>query len=118
LLSDISPTARALLRSQAGPHAARVFTALLTSDTTALEPHLFRVFLLRRLRLPLPLSVNHCRCRRSLDPFGDHRAACSTAGVLQARNRPLEVAAARARREAGARVTENKLLRDLNLGVS
>ena len=42
----------------------------------------FRVLVLRRLRLPLPLSVRSCRCGRLLDVLGHHRAACSTAGVL------------------------------------
>jgi hypothetical protein len=111
LPSDLSRTARDLLRMQAGPHAARVFNALPTSDTTTLEPHLFCGFLLRRLCLPLPLSANHCRCRHSLDPFCDHHATCSRDAVLKARRRPLEVAAARACREARARVTENALLR-------
>ena len=43
----------ALLLSQAGPCSAQVFTML----PTALEPSHFCVLLLRRLRLPLPLSV-------------------------------------------------------------
>ena len=61
--------------------------------------------LLRRLRLPLPLTERTCRCRRILDPLGDHRAACSRAAVLRSRGVPLEHAAARVCREAGARVT-------------
>ena len=71
--------------------------------------------LLRRLRLPLPLSARVCRCRRILDPLGDHRAACAQAGVLRGRGVPLERAAARVCREAGARVTTNTRLSDLNL---
>ena len=49
---------------------------------------------------------------RRLDPCGDHRAAC-------ARNhgRPLERAAAQVCREAGARVTVNSCLADMNLPV-
>ena len=35
--------------------------------------------LLRRLRLPFALSARSCRCRRPLDPLGDHRAACARA---------------------------------------
>ena len=45
------------------------------------------------------------------------RAACPTAGVLVRRACPLERAAARICREAGARVATNVFLRDLNLGL-
>ena len=45
-------------------------------------PHIFRVLLLRRLRLPLPLAERVCRCRRTLDTYSDHRAACARAGPL------------------------------------
>ena len=54
-----------------------------------------------------------------MDTKGDHRAACSTAGVLQARAVPLERMWARVAREAGARVRTHAYLRNLNLvGVS
>ena len=66
-------------------------------------------------RLPLPLSARICRCRRTLDPLGGHRGACAQAGVLRGRGIPLERAAARVCREAGARVTTNTRLSDLNL---
>ena len=42
----------------------------------------FRVLLLRRLHLPLPLSSLNCRCGRPLDCFGHHRSACAVSGVL------------------------------------
>ena len=70
--------------------------------------------LLRRLRLPLDLDDHRCRCGRSLDTLGDHRAACSTVGVLQTRAKPLERAWARVCREAGGHVRTHRLLRDLN----
>ena len=77
------------------------------------------MLLLRRLQLPLPLSVRRCGCGGLLDPHGDHRAACSTCGVLRRRAKPLEKALARVCREAGARVAEDVLLRNLNLeGIS
>ena len=50
----------------------------------------FRILLLRRLRLPLPLAPRTCSCRGRLDAFGDHRAACAASGVLAARAGPLE----------------------------
>ena len=109
----------ALIRSQSGRYAGRVFTVLPTSQSTTLSSAELRVLLLRRLQLPLPLSVRRCGCGGLLDPHGDHRAACSTCGVLRKRPKPLEKALARVCREAGARVAEDVLLRDLNLtGIS
>ena len=52
-----------------------------------------------------------------LDPFGDHRAACATSGVLPARALPLEHAVARVCREAGARVARTVRLADMNVDV-
>ena len=48
--------------------------------------------------------------------LGHHRAACAEAGVLGKRGFPLECAAAQVCREAGARVTTNSFIRDLDLG--
>ncbi|OLP76386.1 hypothetical protein AK812_SmicGene43688 [Symbiodinium microadriaticum] len=73
--------------------------------------------LLRRLRLQLPLVPAFCPCRRRLDALGDHRASCPRSGLLRSRAVPLERAAARVCREAGATVATNVLLRDLNLVV-
>ena len=47
--------------------------------------------------------------------FGHHRAACAAAGVLGRRGFPLEVAAAQVCREAGARVSTNLHVRDMDL---
>ena len=81
--------------------AARVFTVLPTSDIVAVsDPH-FRVLLLRRLRLPLPLGPRACSCRSFLGEYGDHRAAFSNSGVLASRALPLERAVARVCLEAG-----------------
>ena len=74
-----------------------------------------RVLLVRRLRLPLDLNDKKYRCGHALDALGDHRAACSTAGVLQVRAVPLERAWARVVREAGARTKTHTYLRNLNL---
>ena len=117
LLSTLDPSSEALLRSQQGPFASRFLTTVPTCPALSYPSHLFRVLLLRRLRLPLPLSQRYCRCRRPLDSLGDHRAACARAGVLRSRGCPLERAAARVCREAGARVTCNTRLADMNLQV-
>ena len=84
---------------------------------TRLEPHLFRVRLLRRLRLPLTLSGRSCRCGLPLDSSGHHRAACARAGLLGRRGFALESVAARICREAGGRVTTNVMFRDLDLAA-
>ena len=52
---------RALLRSQRGPLASAAVTALPTSRATRMDGQPFRILLLRRLRLPLPLSSHTCR---------------------------------------------------------
>ena len=70
------------------------------------------------LRLPLPLSPAFCRCRQRLDVCGDRAAACPRSGLLRARGMPLERAAARVCREAGATVTLNTLVRDLNVDAT
>ena len=115
--SSPSPASRALLLSQAGPHSSRAFTVLPTHEDVTLPGAHFRVPLLRRLRLPLPLAPRACACRRPLDVLGDHPAACATAGVLASRTIPLERALARVCREAGARVARNVRLADMNLDV-
>ena len=114
-LREADSASAALLLSQAGPHAARVFVARPTLPEFSLASPIFRVLLLRRLRLPLPLTAARCRCQARQDPFGDHRAACPRSGVLRARAGPLERATARVCREAGATVALNVLVRDLNL---
>ena len=112
---SIPPASQALLHSQAGPFASRAFTTIPYTTEFEYPSHLFRILLLRRLRLHLPLSARLCRCRRPLDPLGDHRAACAQSGVLRARGGPLERAAARICREGGARVATNIRLADLNI---
>ena len=112
---SVGPAELALLDSQSGPFAARILTVRPTVPELAVDSALFRVLLLRRLRLPLPLAPARCRCQRPLDVLGDHVAACPRSGTLRQRGGPLERAAARVCREAGAAVATNVLVRDLNL---
>ena len=86
---------RALLRSQGGSGAGAALQTGPTCPLTRIDPALFRVLLLRRLRLPLPLSIRSCQCGRPLDSCGHHRAACARAGVLGRRGFAVESAAAR-----------------------
>ena len=105
----------AMVRSQGGPGAGLALSTCPTSRLTKIPPQLFRVVLLRRLGLPLPLTARSCRCGRPLDSCGHHRAACARAGVLAGRGWALESAVARVCREAGGRVTTNVMIRDLDL---
>ena len=115
LHAALDPASQALLLSQGGAHGGRALTAFPTAPEFTFPDSHFRILLLRRLRMPLPLAARRCRCRRFLDPLGDHRAACHRCGVLGPRGVPLEHAAARVCREAGARVATNVFLRDMNL---
>ena len=53
---------RAMLRSQSGPLAGVPLSTTLCNFLSRIDSHFFRVLLLRRLRLPLPLSARLCRC--------------------------------------------------------
>ena len=83
-------------------------TLVPASAALRIDSHHFRVLLLRRFRLPLRPVSRTCRCGGFLDPFGHHRAACSRAGVLAG-------GVTRICREAGARVSTNVFVRDLDL---
>ena len=93
--TELDPASRATLLSQAGPGGSVAAAALPTRDEFRLQDDTFRCVLLRRLRLPLPLEPRACRCGGALDPLGDHRTACPTAGVLVRRAGSLERAVAR-----------------------
>ena len=54
---SVGPAELALLDSQSGPFAARILTVRPTVPELAVDSALFRVLLLRRLRLPLPTPV-------------------------------------------------------------
>ena len=108
---------KALLLSQAGPHGGRAFNVLPTAPEFTFPDSHFRILLLRRLRMQLPAGPSRCRCRRRMDKFGDHRAARANSGVLRPRGVPLEHAAARICREAGARVARNVFLANMNIDV-
>ena len=109
LTGRLDPSSIALLDSQSGPFAAKVLTALPTSPELRLEPASYRVMLLRRLHLQLPLAPAFCPCRRRLDALGGHRASCPRSGLLRSRAVPLERAAARVCREAGATVAKRRI---------
>ena len=107
----------ALLHSQSGSCAGEHLTALPLEKDLKWKPEQLKTLLLRRLRLPLQVGARHCKCGQALDCFGDHRAACGTAGVLQTRAVPLERMWRRVCREAGGRVHRTGFLRDMNFGA-
>ena len=115
VLTERGRPSQALLRSQAGRCAGEHLTLLPLSEELQWENAKLRALLLRRLRLPLDLDERRCRCGKTLDWLGDHRAACGTGGVLQTRAVPLERMWARVGREAGARVRTHAYLNDLNV---
>ena len=115
LLSVMSDSEKAMLRSQGGCGAGAAFSTSPNCALTRIEPPFFRTLLLRRLRLPLSLTQRDCRCGRPLDSCGHHRAACARSGVLGRRGFAVESAAARVCREGGARVTTNILVRDMDV---
>ena len=90
LFADLDPASRALLLSQGGEAAGCAFTATPSSPDTAVPDAEYRVLLLRRLRLPLPLAPKHCACGGLLDDLGDHRSACAQIGALARRAGLLE----------------------------
>ena len=115
LWPGLSLPSRALLRSQGGPLAGLPFTCFPTAAHSRFDAQPFRLLLLRRLWLPLPSSARNCRCGLPLDSSGHHRAACAVAGVLGRRGFAVESAAACVCREAGARVSLNVRVQDMDL---
>ena len=104
--------------SHSGWNAGAALAHAPTAREYTVPPHLFRVLLLERLRLPLPVTEAVCEgCHACLDVYGYHRAACSRTGRLKKRATPTERTLARIFCEAGARVRYNAFLRDMNVGV-
>ena len=102
----VRPDVRALLRSQAGPHAGVWLAAIPTHPATTLPPNLMHLALRRRMRLPLPLTRARCGgdgapgCGAVVDNLGDHVLACPRTGLLARRGFVLERAWIHVVREA------------------
>ena len=118
LLSTRSAASRAHLRSHSGCNAGAALAHAPTSKEYTIPPQLFRVLLLERLQLPLPVTEATCEgCHSALDVRGRHGAACTLSGRVKKRATPTERVLARVCREAGARVRFDAYLRDMNVGV-
>ena len=85
LLPSLPPASRAMLRSQAGPHAGAWLTAIPSDRHTSLAPDVMLIALRRRLRLPLPLAPATCGdrdapgCGQRSDALGDQ---CPLTGLV------------------------------------
>ena len=102
LLSGRAAAHRAHLRSHSGWNAGAAI---------AFAP-------LESLQLPLTVTEVVCEgCQAPLDAHGRHSAACPRSGRSKKRATPIERVLAHVCREAGARVTFNAFLRDMNVGV-
>jgi hypothetical protein len=55
---------------------AHFITATQLEPAHRLSPHLFRIAMARRLRLPVHTYRKKCKCKRWLDIFGDHYFDC------------------------------------------
>ena len=118
MLSVRSAASRAHLRSHSGLNAGAALAFAPTAPEYVIPTHLFRVLLLERLQLPLPVDEAVCSgCHAPLDPLGRHIAACARTGRLKKRATPIERMLVRVCREGGARVRYNAFLRDMNVGV-
>ena len=106
----LSPSEQASVRSQSGPVMSVPFTTYPVDPVMRIDSQSFRVLLLRRLRLPLPLSSRFCACGRSLDVFGHHKATCGKvrrlAGEVAVESPVVQIC-----REGGARVSTNVMVR-------
>ena len=117
-LSDRTAARQAHLRSHSGRNAGAVLVFAPTAPEFTIAPHLFRILVLERLHLPLPITEAVCEgCGAPVDIHGHHRAACMRTGRVKKRAMPTERVLARVFREAGARVRFNAFLRDMNVGV-
>ena len=112
VLARSCPGDQAHLRSHSGPGPGAVLHGSPTGPEFQVQPLQFGTLVLERLRLPLILTEARCECGSQSDIFGRHRAACPQSGRLK-RERTL----ARVCREAGATVTRNVKLRDMNVQV-
>ena len=119
ILAASSPADCAHLRSRSGPGSGCVLAGCPTAIEYTIPAFDFRVLLLDRLRLSLPLTDVRCEgCGKSLDAFGRHRTSCMISGRIRKRAAPIEVMTCRVCREAGALVKSNVFLRDMNICVS
>ena len=118
ILSFRAAAGQAHLHSHSGANANAASAHAPTAPEHTIPPYLFRVLLLERLQLPLPVSEAKCNgCHAPLDVLGRHKASCTVLGRIGKRATPIERTVARICREARARVRFNAFLKDMNINV-
>ena len=118
-LSSVTQYRRPTSPLDSGHNACVALACAPTAPECTVPPLLFRVLLLERLQLPLPLAGAALEGRGyPVDSLGRHRAACPLTGRLKKRATPIERMVARIFREAGAHARYNAYLRDMKIGVS
>ena len=114
VLAQSCPSHQTHLRSHSGSGCSHVFCGCPTQLEFRINPDLFRVLILERLRVPLPVTEARCECGAVLDC----RAACPQSGRLRTRALAPERTLARVCREAGASVRRNVKLVEMNIAVA
>ena len=94
------PAHQAHLRSHSGSGCSHLLHGCPTRPEFKIDPLLFRVLVLERLRVPLLVTEARCECGAALDFKGRHRAACPHSGRLRTRALSPERTFARVCREA------------------
>ena len=101
---------------------SRALTVLPTSEDVSIPSSHFRILLLRRLRLPLPLGPRACSCRGPPDEYGDIRRPPRRLCHVWHPRLPCRPVRAGHRaglpKEAGARVGRNVALAAMNLSTT
>ena len=117
MFAQSCPAHQAHLHSHSGSGCSHLLHGCPTRPEYKIDPVLFRVLVLERLRVPLPVTEARCECGAALDSKGRHRAACTHSGRLRTRALGPERTLARVCREAGASVRCNAKLVDMNVAV-
>ena len=87
MLTGRPPSRQAHLRTHSGLNGGIVFAHAPTTPECTVPPCLFRVLLLERLNLPLPITE---AVSNALDAHGRHRATCTRSGRVRKRATPTE----------------------------
>ena len=85
-----------------------------TKPEFQMQPDVFRMVILERIRLPLDVTTSRCECGGSVDTLGP---PCCMLQVWETPRQGSRSGVARVCREAGAVVRRNVKLRDMNSTV-
>ena len=106
VLPTANPSARAMLRSQSGPHACVWLSAIPADAAATLAADLMHLALRRRLRLG---GDDQHGCRGVVDALSDHPTSCPRTGLLARRGFVFE-------RAWVQQVSSNVLTKPLDFG--